>query len=91
MITRRDIIKSGALRMAIEDERATRPNESPKVEKIMSTPAYTLSENDSIKSAIDIIVQRDIGRITVVNEQGKISGIADRQDLLESVVKGWSE
>ncbi|MEL7665353.1 MAG: CBS domain-containing protein [Methanosarcina mazei] len=91
MITRRDIIKSGALRMAIEDERATRPNESPKVEKIMSTPAYTLTENDSIKSAIDIIVQRDIGRITVVNEQGKISGIADRQDLLESVVKGWSE
>ncbi len=91
MITRRDIIKSGALRMAIEDERATRPNESPKVEKIMSTPAYTLSENDSIKSAIDIIVQRDIGRITVVNEQGKISGIADRQDLLESVVKGWNE
>ncbi|MDQ1276756.1 MAG: hypothetical protein QG610_2334 [Euryarchaeota archaeon] len=91
MITRRDIIKSGVLRMSIEDERATRPNESPKVERIMSTPAYTLSENDPIKKAIEMVVQRDVGRVTIVNEQGKISGIADRQDLLESIVKGWTE
>jgi CBS domain-containing protein len=91
MITRRDIMKSGILRMSVEDERASRPNESPKVEKIMSTPAYTLSESDSIKSAIEMVVRRDIGRITIVNEQGKISGIADRQDLLESIVKGWTE
>ncbi|MDI9395324.1 MAG: CBS domain-containing protein [Euryarchaeota archaeon] len=91
MITRRDIIKSGILRMSVEDERATRPNESPKVEKIMSTPVYTLSENDSIRNAIKMIVQRDIGRVTVVNEQGKISGIVDRQDLLEAIVKGWND
>ncbi|WP_440946438.1 CBS domain-containing protein [Methanosarcina sp. T3] len=91
MITRRDIIKSGILRMSVEDERATRPNESPKVEKIMSTPAYTLSENDSVKSAIEMIIQHDIGRVTVVNEQGKISGIADRQDLMNAFVNGWSE
>lgn len=91
MITRRDIIKSGILRMSVEDERATRPNESPKVERIMSTPAYTLSEKDSIKNAIEMVVQRDVGRVTIVNEQGKISGIADRQDLLESMVKEWTE
>lgn len=91
MITRRDIIKSGFLRMSIEDERAANPNESPKVERVMSTPAYTLSENDSIKNAIEMVIQRDIGRVTIVNEQGKISGIADRQDLLESIVKGWTE
>lgn len=91
MITRMDIIKSGILRMSVEDERASRPNESPKVERIMSTPAYTLSENDSIKKAIEIVVQRDVGRVTIVNEQGKISGIVDRQDLLESIVKGLTE
>lgn len=91
MITRRDIIKSGILRMSIEDERATRPNESPKVERIMSTPAYTLLENDSVKSAIEMIIRHDIGRVTVVDEQGKISGIVDRQDLLESFTNVWSE
>ena len=90
MITRRDIIKAGILRMSVEDERATRPNESPRVERVMSTPAYTLSENDSIKSAIEMVVQRDVGRVTIVDEHGKISGIADRQDLLESLVNGLS-
>ena len=57
----------------------------------MSTPAYTLSENDSVKRAIEMIIQHDIGRVTVVDEQGKISGIADRQDLMDAFVNGWSE
>ncbi len=91
MITRRDIIKSGAVRIEVEDERRTRPNDSPKVEKIMSTPAYTLSETDSIQSAIEMIIHNDIGRVTIVNEKDKVSGIVDRQDLLESIVNLWPE
>ena len=91
MITRRDIIKSGAVRTEVEDERRTRPNESPKVEKIMSTPTYTLSENDSIQKAIDMIIHQDIGRVTIVNEKDRVSGIVDRQDLLESIVNVWPE
>jgi len=91
MITRRDIIKSGAVRTETEDERRTRPNESPKVEKIMSTPTYTLSENDSIQSAIKMIIYYDIGRVTIVNEKDRVSGLVDRQDLLESIVNLWPE
>jgi CBS domain-containing protein len=86
MITRRDIIKSGAVRISVEDERASRPNDSSKVETIMSTPVYTLSENDSVRSAIKMILHHDVGRITIVNEHGKISGIIDRQDLLKTIV-----
>jgi len=91
MITRRDIIKSGAVRISLEDERAIRPNDSPKVEKLMSTPTYTLSESDSVRSAIEMILHYNIGRVTIVNEQGKVSGIVDRQDLLGSIVNGWTE
>lgn len=91
MIIRRDIIKSGYVRTGIEDTRGTRPNDSPKVEKIMSTPTYTLSESDSVRSAVELIIHYDIGRVTIVNEQRKISGIADRQDLLESIVNGWAQ
>lgn len=91
MITRRDIIKSGFVRIEVEDDRRTRPKDSPKVEKIMSTPAYTLSENDSFMSAIKMIINYDIGRVTVVNQQGKVSGIVDRQDLLSAIVSAWTE
>lgn len=91
MITRRDIIKSGAVRTEVEDERRIRPNDSPKVEKIMSTPTYTLSDMDSIQNAIKMIIHYDIGRVTIVNEKDKISGIVDRQDLLGSIINVWSE
>lgn len=86
MITRRDIIKSGAVRIGTEDERATRPNDSSKVEKIMSTPTYTLSENASLHSAIEMIIHYNVGRVTIVNDKGKVSGIVDRNDLLETIV-----
>lgn len=88
MITRRDILKSGIVRMGVEDTRAIRSNESPKVEKIMSTPAYTLREHNSILDALKLITQRDVGRITIVNEQGKVCGIVDRQDLLWAFIRG---
>jgi CBS domain-containing protein len=91
MITRRDIIKSGSVRLEVEDERRTRPNDSPKVEKIMSTPTYTLLETDSIQNAIEVIIRYDIGRVTIVNAKDKISGIVDRQDILESIVSLWPE
>lgn len=91
MITRRDIIKSGFVRNEVEDDRRTRPRDSPKVEKIMSTPTYTLFENDSFRSAIEKIIHYDIGRVTIVNQQGKISGIVDRQDLLRVIVNAWGE
>lgn len=91
MITRRDIIKSGFVRNEVEDDRRTRPKDSPKVERIMSTPAYILSENDSILSAIETIIRYDVGRVTIVNQQGKVSGIVDRQDLLRVIVDAWGE
>ena len=91
MITRRDIIKSGVVRISVEDERRSRPNDSPRVEMVMSTPTYTLSENDSVRSAIEMIIHYDIGRVTIVNEQGKVSGIVDRQDLLRTIVSAWTE
>ncbi|MDD2439440.1 MAG: CBS domain-containing protein [Methanosarcinaceae archaeon] len=85
MITRRDILKSGAIRIGVEDSHGPRLSESPRVEKVMSTPAYTLNEEDSVEKAVGMILYYDIGRITVVNGK-KISGIVDRQDLLKAFV-----
>ena len=89
MITRRDIIKSGASALK-SNERHTKPKKARKL-KVMKTPAYTLSENDSIQSAIDVILRYDIGRVTIVNEEGRVSGIVDRQDLLEAIANAWPE
>ncbi len=89
MITRRDILKSGAVRIGSEESRGTRTQETPRVEKIMSTPVYTLSEEDSIEQARGMIIHYDIGRVTVVNGT-KVVGIVDRQDLLGAFVSSVS-
>ena len=89
MITRRDVLKSGAVRIGAEDSRGTRTSETAKVEKIMSTPAYTLTEDDSIERTREMIIHYDIGRVTVVNGT-KVAGIVDRQDLLGAFISGVS-
>lgn len=85
MITRRDILKSGAVRIGVEESRGTRTQETPRVEKVMSTPAYILNEEDSIEQAKEMIVRYDIGRVTVVSGT-RVVGIVDRQDLLNAFV-----
>lgn len=79
MVTRRDIIKSGHARINSSEK-------SPRVEKIMSTPTYTITSDTSISEAIDKIIYYDVGRLTVVNNN-KIVGIVDRNDLLEACLR----
>jgi CBS domain-containing protein len=83
MITRFDILKRGWARISKESD--TRPVDSTqlRVEKLMTTPMYSLSPQASLASAIEIMLKHDVGRISVV-EDGKLVGIVDRNDIIES-------
>lgn len=83
MITRFDILKRGWARISKESE--TRPVDSTqmRVEKLMSTPMFSVSPQASLASAIEIMLKHDVGRISVVEDE-KLVGIVDRNDLIES-------
>ncbi len=85
MITRRNIIRSGYARIEKEDDHGTKSTMSPAVEKIMSTPVYTLSPETSLKEAIQAFLKLDVGRLSVVND-GKLVGIVDRNDIIKAFV-----
>ena len=87
MVTRRDIIKAGYARVAEIDGRGAKTGEAPKVEKVMSTPMYTLPPEASLKEAIDKILQYDIGRIAVASNE-KLLGIVSRSTLLSACLIG---
>jgi CBS domain-containing protein len=53
------------------------------VEKLMSTPLYSLEPEASLTKAIELMLKHEVGRISVVNE-GKLVGIVDRDDLIKS-------
>ncbi len=83
MVTRHDIIKAGFTRIGMEDESGTRAKQSPLVERIMSTPAHTVSQTMPVSEAIDMMLKLDVGRLTVV-DNNKLTGIIDRIDAVRA-------
>jgi CBS domain-containing protein len=80
MITREDIMKRGYARIERESEGGKTPTT---VQKIMSTPAVTVEESDSIRKAAKIFMERNIGRVPVVKDD-KLTGIVDRYDVIRA-------
>ena len=87
IITRRDIIKSGYARTGSSDSHGTRPGDSTKIEKVMSTPIYTISHDTPISKAIEMMLHYDTGRVSVVNGK-ELIGIVDRRDGLRACLIG---
>jgi len=83
VVTRSDIIKAGFARIGLEDESGTRAKQSPLVERVMSTPAYTISPATSVSEAIGTMLELDVGRLSVVDE-GRLVGIIDRIDAVQA-------
>lgn len=79
MVTRSDIIRSGAIRLAEESVKGGRP--STKVRSLMRTPAITISPGAPLAEAIELMLKRNVGRLPVV-EGGNLVGIVSRSDII---------
>lgn len=80
VITREDILRRGYVRFEREGDDTHKP--SSVVQMIMSTPAITVNEDDSVKRAAAIFSERGIGRLPVLKNK-KLTGIVDRYDILK--------
>ncbi|MEE9594205.1 MAG: CBS domain-containing protein [Candidatus Hydrothermarchaeales archaeon] len=87
MITRGNILKSGFARLEREDEKGS-SKKSPLVEKVMQTPATTVTPDTDVREAARIIISQRIGRLPVVKKIGtgqvELVGIVDRTDILKA-------
>lgn len=81
MVTRYDIIRFGGIRIGRENEHGTRGVSSSRVERIMSTPPYTITPDVSTRDAIEMMIRLDVGRLCVVGPE-KLVGIVDRYDII---------
>ena len=84
MITMFDILKRGWARISKEDDRRPVDSTQMRVEKLMSTPLYTVRPEDSLLTALKTMANYDVGRISVVDGEGKLVGIVDRYDLIKT-------
>ncbi|MDY0387293.1 MAG: CBS domain-containing protein [Methanolobus sp.] len=84
MISRSDIIKAGFGRNSnrSNDFHDSGTGHAPKVEKLMSTPLYSINQDTTISEAIEALIHHDVGRLCVT-EGKKLLGIVDRFTLLK--------
>lgn len=81
MITRSDIIRSGTIRLSEESDKG-RFKSPPKVKSVMRTPAIVVSPQTPISTAIDLMLEKKIGRLAVVAE-GNLVGVLSRSDIIK--------
>lgn len=86
MITRSDIIRSGASRLSEESAKG-HFRAPPKVKSLMRTPAITISSQTPVAEAIKLMVERNIGRLPIVDKDN-LAGIISRSDIIRLAVSG---
>jgi CBS domain-containing protein len=85
IITLKDLLSAGYVRLEREDERGGRGVYPPNVEKVMKTPVMTVVSDSTIWEAANLMRQYEIGRLPVVEDR-KLIGIIDRQDLVKVII-----
>lgn len=78
IVSRRDLLENGRWRTSADGSSPT------PVESIMTTPVFTVSPDEDIQAAADLMVRHDVSRLPVVKNDS-IIGILDRHDVLDAM------
>jgi len=85
MITQKDLLDSGAAFPVFEAKKG-RFKAPPKVSSVMRVPVITLKPNNLVRDAAKLIIEKNIGRIPIVNDKDVLVGIVDREDVVRALL-----
>jgi CBS domain-containing protein len=80
IVTMKDLLESGATLPVFESGKG-RFRDSPKISTIMKTNLVAVEPNTKVVQVAKVMVDKDIGRVLVVDKNGKLVGIVDREDV----------
>lgn len=86
MITQKDLLESGSVLPTFEAQKG-RFQASSKISSIMKTGVTAVEPSTKMIQAAKVMVSKDVGRIPVEDEHGKLVGIVDREDVVRMLVK----
>ena len=84
VVTQYDLIRHGFTRIDFESE--SPPRKGPRIREIMSTPPITVRPGDPLVKAAEIMLDRGIGRVLVVDIRNELLGIVDREDIVKAIM-----
>jgi CBS domain-containing protein len=80
IVTMKDLLESGATLPAFESGKG-RFRDSPRISAIMKTNLVAVEPTTKVVQVARVMVSKDIGRVLVVEKNGKLAGIVDREDV----------
>lgn len=66
-------------------EKELRKAAAYKVEDLMSTPVIKVYEDDDLRQVVNIMLEKRINRVPVIDKEGKLKGIIARSDILSHI------
>jgi len=85
MVTQKNLLDSGAIFPVFEAKKG-RFKAPSKISSIMKTLVISLPPTATIKEAAELMLEKNIGRVPVVDKEGKIVGMIDREDILKALL-----
>lgn len=73
------------------DPRRRRTSEQGAVDDIMTRIAYAVRTNDPISSAVRLMIDENIHRVLVVNDDGTLAGIVVPIDILRALAQSFDD
>jgi len=86
IVTEKDFLEKGSLLPTFESKKG-RFKASSEISSIMKTPVMAVKPSIKAIRVAKIMVSKDIGRVPVVDEDGKLLGVVDREDIARLIVK----
>jgi CBS domain-containing protein len=86
MVTQQNMLESGAMFPEFEAKKG-RFKAPSKISTIMKTPVSSLKPNNTIEDAAKVMLEKDIGRVPIVDTRGLLIGIVDREDVLKPLMR----
>ena len=57
------------------------------VKKLLTRKCFTINESDSVTDIINILTDRNIGALPVLNSKKHLSGIVSERDIIQKILK----
>ncbi|NWF86968.1 CBS domain-containing protein [Candidatus Bathyarchaeota archaeon] len=86
IVTQKDLLESGAIMPTFESSKG-RFRDSSKILSVMETNTLAVKLPVKIIKVAKLMVSKNIGRVPVIDEDGKLIGIVDREDVARLLIK----
>jgi len=86
IVTQKDLLERGALLPTFESKKG-RFRTSTKISSIMETQVIAVKPHIKAIRVAKVMISKDIGRVPVVDEEGRLVGIVDREDVVRLLAK----